>query len=112
MEWHELYKGCGWCGAEPEGAPFKLCSRCRQITFCSAECQKADRAAHRAMCGTFMVGAAVVVEGLVKQTAHNGRGGRVVGALDVTTGRYGVELDGDGTRLSLKPGNMRLAKGA
>ena len=38
---------------------------------------------------------------------HNGRSGRVIAALDVTSGRYGVEPDDGATRLSLKPANVR-----
>ena len=104
---------CSACG---ELGKVKWCMACREVGrkvgYCSAECQKADRRAHRAVCGTFAVGAAVVVEGLASQTAYNGCGGRVIGALDATTGRYGVELDGDGRRLSLKPEKIRWAKGA
>ena len=57
--------------------------------------------------GAFPVGAAVVIEGLVTHSAHNGRHGCIISALNATTGRCGVELDGDEKRLSLKPINVR-----
>ena len=92
----------------------RWCAACRKadrdVGYCSEACQSADWAAHKAVCGTFSVGAAVVIKGLVSQTAHNGRRGRVIAALDVTTGRYAVELDEDKKRLSLKRANMRRAK--
>ena len=84
----------------------------REVGYCSVKCQKADRAAHKAVCGTFAVGTSVAIKGLVAQTTHNGRRGRVIAALDANTGRYAVELDGDGPRLSLKPANVRRAKPA
>ncbi|KAL1745784.1 hypothetical protein HDZ31DRAFT_81668 [Schizophyllum fasciatum] len=39
--------------AAEEGALLKICTGCRRIRYCSAECQKADWKAHKALCKAF-----------------------------------------------------------
>ncbi|KZV63853.1 hypothetical protein PENSPDRAFT_589257 [Peniophora sp. CONT] len=40
---------CGACGATK---PRKLCGACKEVMYCSAECQQEDRAAHKQICKT------------------------------------------------------------
>lgn len=44
------YKGCDTKGANQEGAPNKLCGRCRVVSYCSKKCQTADWPAHKKDC--------------------------------------------------------------
>lgn len=43
---------CGWCKEkEPENVKFKICSKCRGVSYCSQECQNSHwYASHRAEC--------------------------------------------------------------
>merc|ERR1740117_1535264 len=44
---------CQKCGAEPEAnrKKFSKCSRCREVVYCSKECQKLDWKQHKGVCG-------------------------------------------------------------
>ncbi|GAQ91968.1 hypothetical protein KFL_008930040 [Klebsormidium nitens] len=42
---------CGACAkTEAEGTKFKVCSKCKRVKYCSAECQKNDWKAHKKIC--------------------------------------------------------------
>jgi len=43
---------CGHCSVlEEDGQKFKLCAQCKEVCYCSRECQKAHWQEHKKVCG-------------------------------------------------------------
>ncbi|RDB16942.1 hypothetical protein Hypma_002611 [Hypsizygus marmoreus] len=45
-----VQKACHWCGKKQEDKAFQACSRCKEVIYCSKECQVASWPHHKAGC--------------------------------------------------------------
>lgn len=45
-----VLKVCHWCAKKQEAKPFQACSRCKEVIYCSKECQVASWPLHKTPC--------------------------------------------------------------